>query len=156
MIPPDNRDELLYSLTTMGVELPRRTKLSVESLDKKLRKALEFSQGIKDVLKGGNSVDASILEEWTSSLFKNINKTSYEEASLNFYALQLTGEKHSPGLYVNPFYDLRQTLMGIGDAYDRGVKISLVRDKDSTHNIVIRASAIFLQARTELTTTRFI
>ena len=143
MVSPGDREELLYALSSMGVELPPKTKLSVKSLDKKLRKALEASQELKDVLKEEGSVDASKLNEWTSSLFENIDRASYEEVTRNSRALQQTGAERSPGRNVNPFYDLRQTLMEIGLGYDRGVKTSLILDEDVTHSIVIRVSAIF-------------
>lgn len=144
MASTDDRDELLHALRWMGIELPPRSKLTTDSLDKKLRKALDLSQCIKAEFKGANTLNLSKLKEWSavssSPLMESVKTVSVNEASKNFTALSATGSIPAPELFVDPFIDLRQTIMGLGKAFDEGVTISLLRDKEGTHSIILRVS----------------
>lgn len=144
MVLLENREDLLHALHSMGIELPPKTKMPMEDLDKKLRKALDLSQCIPTEYKANNSLNVSKLKNWSavssSSLLESIQTTSVDEASHNFLAMALTGSYPKHELFVDPFYDLRQTVMGLGKAYDANVKISLVKDKEEKHYIVLRVS----------------
>lgn len=144
MATSDDRDELLHALRSMGIELPPRSKLTTDSLDKKLRKALDLSQCIKAEFKGANTLDFSKLKEWStvssSPLLQSVKTISVNEVSKNFVAISQTGSIPAPELFVDPFIDLRQTIMGLGKAFDEGVTISLLRDKEGIHSIILRVS----------------
>lgn len=148
MASTDDRDELLHALRSMGIELPPRSKLTTDSLDKKLRKALDISQCIKTEFKGPRTLDVSKLKEWSAvssaPLLKSVKTYSVNEASTNFNALSTTGSIPATELYVDPFIDLRQTIMGLGKAFDEGVTISLLRDKEGIHNIILRVSELLM------------
>lgn len=160
---PLNRAETLRIIQSMGVDLlDSTTMLSDAVLDKRLRDVLDASQ-YKDRL--SSALDLRSLKEWplpdpsevkvTSWPIKNpniltpparsvhdtIQRVGFNEAAQNPREIFRTGRHGPPTLYVDPFTDLRQTLMVIGMYVDGGVRWCLLQDKEKEQcAIAIRVS----------------
>lgn len=115
----------------MGLELPEDTKLTNEILEKRLRDALNAAQE-KDRLLA--SLDLKSLSPWPTSklapsnkrpLLDAVNKGSIGEAAHNY----VRGSRRVQ-LYVDPFMDLRQTVMGLANGIDQGVTRFTVHDRE--------------------------
>ena len=131
-----NRSETLQILQCMGVELPANTKLLDDVLDKRLRDALNAAQ-YKDRLP--SPFDLSTLTSWPlqkggkgRSLFDAVHRGSLHE-SRQIFAKKMAGGSAVPELYVDPFTDLRQTMMGIGRWLDQGLTWCVLQDREKEH-----------------------
>ena len=137
---PLTRTETLQILKCLGVDLPVTTKISEENLDRRLRNALDAAQ-YKDHLpspfkltrlpswptKKGDKADTS-----ARSLFEAVRRGSIQE-SRQIHAAKMAGGSDVPTLYVDPFTDLRQTLMGLGKFLDDGVRWCVLQDREKKH-----------------------
>nr|GAT49814.1 predicted protein [Mycena chlorophos] len=136
------REEILELLRSMGIDLPRKTKLSDAELDKRLCKALDSAQYLTRVLPEP-PLDPSVYPSWFADpsnpkLLKGVRRHNMGEAT--FFA---EGKGNPYALYENAFWDLRQTLMGIGNACDmrleNGELYPLgVQNKEDTSAIAMR------------------
>ncbi|PIL28917.1 hypothetical protein GSI_08963 [Ganoderma sinense ZZ0214-1] len=131
-----NRSETLQVLQCMGIELPADTKLLDDVLEKRLRDALNAAQ-YKDRLP--SPFDISDLSPWPApksaerrSLFDAVQRGSFQE-SRQIFAKKLAGGSAVPELYVDPFTDLRQTMMGIGKWLDQGLRWCVLQDREREH-----------------------
>ncbi|KAF7290760.1 MYND-type domain-containing protein [Mycena indigotica] len=133
------RQEVLELLKSMGIELPRKTKLPDAELDKRLTKALDSAQYLSRVIPDP-PLDPRIYPSWfenpsNAKLLDGVRRHSFGEASL------FAEGKDFP-LYGNAFWDLRQTVMGIGNACDTLKSDELppiaVQDKEGLSGIVMR------------------
>ena len=128
----------------MGIELPADTKLLDDILHKRLRDALNAAQ-YKDRLP--SPFDLCTLIPWPTpegsegrSLFEAVQRGSLEE-SRQIFAKKLMGGSAVPELFVDPFTDLRQTMMGLGKWLDQGLRWCILQDREKEHCAVnIRVS----------------
>ncbi|KAI0752538.1 hypothetical protein C8Q80DRAFT_1117939 [Daedaleopsis nitida] len=135
--PSLTRHEILCVLKAMGIDLPVDTKLSDNVLDKRLRDALDASQ-YKEKL--SSLTDLSSLPIWpvaapgdtnaaTRSVYEAVRRGNMHEARQNEAAALRTGSRQPPELFVDPFMDLRQTIMSIGGFLDNGARWWGIRDQ---------------------------
>ncbi|KAL4244335.1 MYND-type zinc finger protein samB [Abortiporus biennis] len=124
-----DRHEYLSILSSMGVEIPPHSRLPDESLEKRLRQALNASQTVAK-LAPDDLIDVAKLRDWPKSekVLDAINRTNMYEAMAN-YTARLQGRDPSE-LYVNPFTDLRQTLLSIANCWDQGQRTIVVQDRN--------------------------
>ena len=153
---PLTRAEVLRVLKAMGVELPADTKLPDGVLDDRLRAALDASQ-YKESL--SHSLELKNLKTWpmatpgvavssARSVADAVPRGSMGEARENLLLEALTGRRDAPDLFVDPFVDLRQTIMGIGRFLDSGVRWCCMHDKQNDECAVnIRVSHTIFPSR---------
>ncbi len=133
---PLTRAETLQILSFMGVEIPKSTKLPGDVLDKRLQDALTAAQNM-DQLPITPPVDPEVTKKWPvrlnpperESLRKAVWRGSLEEAHNIIRARETTGE-YKRGLFQDPFWDLRQTMMNLGDDVDKGLRWLTIEDPD--------------------------
>ena len=136
---PLTRAETLQILSFMGVEIPKNTKLPSELLDKRLQDALNSAQN-RDQLPITPPLDPETAKKWPvrlnpperESLRKAVWRGTREEAQNIIRARQMTGE-YRRGLFKDPFWDLRQTMMGIGRWLDQGLTWCVLQDREKEH-----------------------
>lgn len=141
MVPSDDRDGLLYALQSMGVQLSTTTKLSTKNLEKKLKKALHLSQRMKTYLRGGNSLDISLLEDWgATSVLDGLRSHVVKEAENDVDALRW--HVRSMELGNSLLQDLWLTMMRLAMSLDERVTRTLLFDKKKNEGniVVIRVS----------------
>nr|GAT49634.1 predicted protein [Mycena chlorophos] len=136
------RDAILELLRSMGVDLPRKTKLPDTELDKRLSKALDSAQYLTRVVPDP-PLSPSVYSSWfadrsNSKLVDGVRRHNVGEATI--FA---QGNGNPFPLGANAFWDLRQTIMGIGDACDtrlaNGDMYPLtVSDEEDTSGIAMR------------------
>ncbi|KAI0761367.1 hypothetical protein BD413DRAFT_607160 [Trametes elegans] len=143
---PLKRAELLHILSAMGVEIPENSKLSGETLEKRLRSALDASQE-RD--RFPTPYDVAVLPKWPVArageidtsvrpLLEAVRRGNMHEAMKNSMANRL-GVGNPPELYIDPFMDLRQTVMSLANALDQGLKWAVIQDPEmQQHAINIR------------------
>ncbi|OCH86730.1 hypothetical protein OBBRIDRAFT_796890 [Obba rivulosa] len=125
-----HRNEILAILTSMNVELPSNTRMSDEALDKRLRQALASAQYLTQVLPSP-PLNPTKLPEWhpqNNSVYEAIRRGNMQEALLNVAAQMRGVESPLQELYKNVFLDLRQSLMGISQMWDRGARWCVMQD----------------------------
>ncbi|PIL28923.1 hypothetical protein GSI_08970 [Ganoderma sinense ZZ0214-1] len=133
---PLTRAETLQILSFMGVEIPKNTKLPGDLLDKRLQDALNAAQN-RDNLPITPPLDPETTKKWPvrlnpperESLRKKVWRGSMEEAQNIIHARETLGE-YRRGLFQDPFWDLRQTMMNLGDDIDKGLKWLTIEDPD--------------------------
>ena len=147
---PLTRAETLHILSFMGVEIPKNTKLPSELLDKRLQDALNSAQN-RDQLPITPPLDPETAKKWPvrlnpperESLRKAIWRGTREEAQNIIRARQMTGE-YRRGLFKDPFWDLRQTIMSLGDDIDKGLRWLTIEDPDHLlFSINVRVRLVF-------------
>ena len=127
------RLETVSVLGSLGLELPPNTKLSDEMLEKRLRDALNAAQQ-KHRLPA--LLDLKSLSPWPTSnsaqppskkkpLLDAIKRGNIGEAAYNY----ARGSQKTV-LYVDPFMDLRQTIMGFAYWIDQGVTRCTIQDQE--------------------------
>ncbi|KAJ7641527.1 hypothetical protein FB45DRAFT_358999 [Roridomyces roridus] len=135
------RAEILSLLSSMGVDLPRKTKLSDEELDKRLSRTLDSTQYLTRVVpKPPLNPDAYaswFQDKSNKPVLKAISRHNMLEANKN-YESSLKDKGNPVELYSNPAMDLRQTLMSIGNACDNGMMPVVLQDKDDSSGICLR------------------
>ncbi|KAI1792753.1 hypothetical protein LXA43DRAFT_314162 [Ganoderma leucocontextum] len=133
---PLTRAETLQILSFMGVEVPKNTKLPSDVLEKRLQDALNAAQNM-DQLPISAPLDPETTKKWPvrlrpperESLRKAVWRGSLEEAHDVIQARETTGE-YSRESFKDPFWDLRQTMMSLGDAIDKGRRWLTIEDPD--------------------------
>ncbi|KAJ6510595.1 hypothetical protein C8R45DRAFT_964605 [Mycena sanguinolenta] len=135
-----SRQEILGLLRSMGIELPPKTKLSDAELDKRLSKALDSAQFLTRVIPAP-PLNPNIYPPWfrsepPKSVLEAIRRNNIAEATLVDMS-QMRGVNPFP-LYKNAFMDLRQTLMSIADACDKGMVPLVLQDKGESSGICMR------------------
>ncbi|KAI0074273.1 hypothetical protein K474DRAFT_1677252 [Panus rudis PR-1116 ss-1] len=127
-----NREETLKLLASMGVELPPQTKLSDEALEERLRKCVRSIQDI-NTLFPSRPAPLSSYSAWPTkgrhamSVLEGIRRVNIGEA-LQIAKARESGLSVEAEVYVNPFGDLRQTVMALGRSWDEGVRCCIVQD----------------------------
>ena len=129
----------------MDVKLPPTTLLSEPVIDKRLRTALNASQYLEEVIKS-TPVNTITYPLWktgptTKSRYEATRDGNASEARRFGLGKIIYGHSEQD-LYKNPFMDLWQTIMTLGNGVDKGVTRSIIQDKDFDHAICIRVSAI--------------
>lgn len=135
----------------MGINLPTSTKLSDDALEKRLREGLNASQNRENIpapLNINSIRPWPMLKPWAASasssaqgrpVFDAVRRTSVQEMAEHAQALR-AGQRYDPSpLYTNAFMDIRQTMMSIGHALDKGQRWCIVQDtKCETYALNIR------------------
>ncbi|RDX41978.1 hypothetical protein OH76DRAFT_1467037 [Lentinus brumalis] len=148
---PLTRSEILQTLSCMGINLPTSTKLSDDALEKRLREGLNASQNRENIpapLNMSSTRPWPMLKPWDASasssaqgrpVFNAVRRTSVQEMAEHAQALR-AGQRYDPSpLYTNAFMDIRQTMMSIGHALDRGQRWCIIQDtKCETYALNIR------------------
>ena len=135
---PLSRSETLQVLSDMGINLPQNTKLKDTVVEKRVRDALAASQNrdnIATTLNPATMPAWPIKKPWNGasgeggrSIFDAVRRTSYQEMAEHHMA-QRAGREYNPvSLYSNAFWDLRQTIMSIGNALDNGARWCMIQD----------------------------
>ncbi|PPQ82019.1 hypothetical protein CVT24_009878 [Panaeolus cyanescens] len=125
MLPlPIQHDELLATLNSFGTDLPSKCSLPVEELEKRLIKALHFSQRFDELfrLEAKKKLDPHEYHKWTNhndqKVAKAMQRLSVEETVMGSapisWDLKLGAE--SPNAEI--FTELKHTMMGLGHAFD--------------------------------------
>ncbi|KAJ7086414.1 hypothetical protein B0H15DRAFT_986576 [Mycena belliarum] len=135
------RDEILGLLSSMGVELPRKTKLPDAELDKRLSKALDSAQYLTRVIPT-LPLDPSSYPSWfrdksNKPVLDAIRRHNIGEATM-IYESKMKGIDNPVPLYTNAFMDVRQTLMSIGNACDSGMNPIVLQDPGQSSGICMR------------------
>lgn len=148
---PFTRTEKLKVLASMGIELPKDTKLVEEVLDKRLRNALDAAQEKDRFPNLSNLLDlpawplvnAGDINSTARPLLDAVKRGNYHEALQNRQAASL-GVSAAPELFTDPFMDLRQTHMSLANMLDKGFMWCTIQDPDrQTSAINIRVSCPF-------------
>ncbi|RDX40254.1 hypothetical protein OH76DRAFT_1413095 [Lentinus brumalis] len=125
------RTETLQVLRSMRVEIPEDTKLSDENLEKRLCDALNAAQQ-KERLSSPLDFDAlapwpvpreGVADSNAKSVLAAVTRGNLAEAAMNH-----ARNSRTPELYIDPFIDLRQTVMSIANLIDQGIKWCIVQD----------------------------
>ena len=118
---PFTRAELIKVLNEINISMPKNTKLSDALLRQRLKQALDALQAYTKA-SALPAKEPRSLPAWPADrkLLGVMGRTSLYE--------KITGQQDEE-LYKNVFTDLRQTVMSIGNAYDRGVRAVLVQDR---------------------------
>ncbi|KAF5352281.1 hypothetical protein D9758_011972 [Tetrapyrgos nigripes] len=142
-----SRDDKLGLLASMGVDLPPKTRLPDLDLERRLEKGIDKAQGFEKLIGEGHgnrkAYDPSRLSKWPSSksLLNGMTTSSLAEALHN-----AAKGSREPELYKNPFTDTRQSLMGLGNAWDHKPRMSchIFEDKEEEHGICMRVVDVFM------------
>jgi hypothetical protein len=134
------RSEYLSLLSSLGVDLPPQTKLSDAALASRLKKALNMAQRLNDVLPHG-VFDPSARPAWTrpeGPMQNKLGRNSIDEGLQHMAARELGLSSALDGSFLG----LRQSLMGMGKAWDEGVPTVMFQDKAQTSAILMRVCFI--------------
>ncbi|KAI0354489.1 hypothetical protein OH77DRAFT_505313 [Trametes cingulata] len=147
---PLTRAEVLKTLACMGVELPANTRLPDDTLEKRLRAALDAAQ---EKGRFPDPLDLQSLPAWPlltplggapppggegRPLLDAVKRGNMQEARETHLA-RLAGASPHRELYVDPFMDLRQTVMSMANVLDQGIDWCIVQDPaQEAHAINIR------------------
>ncbi|KAJ7119644.1 hypothetical protein C8R44DRAFT_706503 [Mycena epipterygia] len=135
------REEILSLLSSMGLDLPRKTKLPDAELDKRLSKALDSAQYLTRVIPTP-PLDPSTYPSWfrdksNKTVLEAIRRHNIGEATM-IYDSKMKGIDNPIPLYSNAFMDVRQTLMSIGNACDTGMHPVILQDPGESSGICMR------------------
>ncbi|KAJ7021435.1 hypothetical protein C8F04DRAFT_1402931 [Mycena alexandri] len=135
------REEILRLLSSLGVDLPKKTKLHDAELDNRLSKALDGAQYLSRVV-ATLPFDPAVYPSWfrdksNKPILEAIARHNVGEATL-IDASERKGINDPFPLYTNAFMDLRQTLMSIGNACDKGMVPFVLQDKGEMSGICMR------------------
>lgn len=146
-----SREELVELLKSLGIVLPPKTKLPSEALNTRLLKALDSTQRISKFLPPNSSssdgkLNPAELSKWsrTSSekLLKAVERHNMQEATMVANSQSGMGPSDPFPLYANPFMDVRQTMMSIGNLWDTGCSAALMQNQEGTSGIAFRVSVL--------------
>ncbi|KAJ7915051.1 hypothetical protein B0H13DRAFT_1711711 [Mycena leptocephala] len=136
-----NRDLTLELLRCMGVELPPKTKLPDDELDKRLSKTLDGCQYLTRVVPvlplNPASYKSWHLDKSNKPVFDAVRRQNIGESSFVYDKLK-EGNLNPFPLYVDPFMDLRQSIMTMGKNWDDEHASMMLADKEQTSCIFIR------------------
>ena len=124
------RDELLCVLGYMGVDIPSNSKLSDQTLDKRLHDALNAAQYITSL---SLPLDFTRLPTWSDDrpLHKSVQRSNMAEKAVIF----AYGAK-AMNTFVDPFMDMRQTAMSMGSHLDNGHRCCIVQDLKCAEQLI--------------------
>lgn len=127
----------------MGVELPPKTKLSDDELDKRLSKTLDGCQYLARVVPNPPLNPVSYkpwcLNKSNKRILHAIRRHNFGESSVVYDNL-MKGNSHPYTLYSDPLMDLRQSLMTMGNYWDEKRTCMMLADEEKTSCIFMRAS----------------
>ena len=136
------REETLKALGCMGVDIPPDTKLADDILEKRLRDALNAAQYLHHFTL---PLDFGTLSDWPTNkpgnppvparrrLLEAVRRGNFSEAEST-----LRNAGRAPELFVDPFMDMRQSLMSLGNYLDTGHQCVVMQDHANEHTINIR------------------
>ncbi len=125
-----SREELLGVLSSFGISIPPTSKLPDDSLQKRLRQAINASQALS-LINPKPPLDLNKYSKWPRNckgLFTAIRRGNLEEVAMTQMAMR-EGQDPAP-LYVNAFMDVRQTLMSLANNAENGLKHAVMQDLD--------------------------
>ncbi|KAJ7764899.1 hypothetical protein B0H16DRAFT_1413785 [Mycena metata] len=136
------REEILGLLSSLGVDLPPKTKLPDVELDKRLSKALDGAQYLSRVAPT-LPFDPAIYSSWirgksNKTLVEAMRRHNVGEATMVDANQRKGMDSPFPALYSNAFMDLRETLPAIGHACDKGMVPIVLQDKGEMSGICMR------------------
>ncbi|KAJ6608522.1 hypothetical protein B0H10DRAFT_1815742 [Mycena sp. CBHHK59/15] len=125
----------------MGVELPPKTKLPDNELEKRLSKTLDGCQYLTRVVPS-LLLNPSAYKPWhmdptNKPVFTAVRRHNIAEANF-IYDNRMRGNDDPFPLYASPFMDLRQSIMTIGKNWDEGASTMMLQDKEQKACICIR------------------
>ncbi|KAJ6531444.1 hypothetical protein DFH09DRAFT_1326597 [Mycena vulgaris] len=136
-----DRELTIELLRCMSVDLPPKTKLPDAELDKRLSKTLDGCQYLTRVVPTLPLDPASYkswrLEHTNKPVFSAVRRHNVGESSFLYNKLKEGVDNPYP-LYVDPFMDLRQSIMTMGKNWDDETKTMMIQDKEQTSCILIR------------------
>ncbi|KAI0672104.1 hypothetical protein C8Q78DRAFT_971565 [Trametes maxima] len=149
---PLARAEVLNVLASMGIDLPKDTKLSDDTLDKRLRSALDAAQEKEKLAEILNHPDlprwplikSDELDSRARPVLDAIKRGNWSEARNNSLSSLLGGPSTQPDLFTDPFIDLRQTVMSLANVLDNGMSWCIIQDPEKEqHAINIRILDVY-------------
>jgi len=131
-----SREDLLILLASMGVTIPKTTKIPDEELNKRLRLALDASQQFTNIITT-TPVDATPYPLWPSdkALYKATQRGNVYE-TLNQVMSQRRKGSLSPK--EDTFKELRQSILGFARLRDMGKSEICFVDDDGQWGIFVR------------------
>lgn len=145
---PLTREETLEVLSSMGVDLPKTTKLSADVLDKRLCDALNYAQNRINLPASLDPMATAPQWPWPSgtnadahenSLFKALRRGTLAEGDRNLAAQRAGVTLERTTLYKDPFEDLRETFLATGKVLDMGRRWLVVQDpKAQEYGVLMR------------------
>ena len=145
MLGPFTRAETIRVLNSLGVDVPADTKLLDDILKKCLNDALDAAQ-YKDRLPEGMDINSltpwPLIEHGVSAvnarpLSEAIARHNLDEA-YKLDAKIRAGESIAATPFADPFQDLRETMAGLGQLLDRGLRWVLLQDEKHESAILFR------------------
>jgi hypothetical protein len=133
------RADYVALLSSLGVDIPTRTKLSDAALKERLQKSLDASQQLPLVVPRG-TIDPSIQPSWSrssGSVEEAIGRVNIAEGLANMMA-RAQGRENADDLGTNPFSDVRQTLLALGKYWDMENRSYIMQDEEQTSAIPMR------------------
>ena len=112
-----SREDILIFLSSMGVVLPKDTKMPMEDLNKRLGNALDASQQF-DQLLGTKTVDPSEFTQWTGKdILKASHRNNIQEKVTGTGAMSQP-KKGPLSAKEDIFRELRQSILAIAHSCD--------------------------------------
>lgn len=141
---PISRAELIGLLSDIDVDLPPRTKLPQDELEKRVRKALGHVQQITRILPD-NTLQIAPLQRWPPDSEKALEdcfyRTNWEEIAEGFKYKLLTGSSDYEMGTGTALMDLKLLLVELASWWKDGNRLFLVQDKEKEESsIAIRVS----------------
>ncbi|RDB27781.1 hypothetical protein Hypma_003242 [Hypsizygus marmoreus] len=140
-----DREDALTILASMGVKLPKGTKIPAVDLDKRLVQALDGAQQFSDVVAGLKvPLNPSKWPKWDSSkpLLEAVSRGNPAEAFAN--AMNKAHRRPEPSTAKeDTFVEVRQILLGFSAHCDQGHKTFVLRDSREEWVVVVRIVDIF-------------
>jgi hypothetical protein len=142
------REDILFLLSTLGLTLPKETKMDKNALEKRLSQALDASQSFETLIKS-TTVKPTKFPLWKTSgcsqtLTAALSRVNVLEACRN------AGVENTPDflrgmLHGNEvatfeeklFLEVRQCLLGFGRHWLEGQKTFVLQDKGQTSSATI-------------------
>lgn len=133
-----NCDELLGLLRSIGVELPRKTKLPNTELERRLSKVLDSCQEISRIAPSP-PFDPTLYPTWNKKncALEAVRRHNFGEATF-IHDSKLKGVANPFPLYENAFMDLRQSMMALGNTWDMKRESLIFQDKEQQSGICMR------------------
>lgn len=141
----DKRKRTLGLLASLGIDLPKQTKLSDEELHRRLGRAIKAAQSIPAIIPNP-PLSLIPLSRWepdpsTADELANLMRRYNLEEMSDIYVARQQGKQNAVDVYADPLHDVRQTLMGFALHWSKGVECCTMMDKDTkVSDIYIRVS----------------
>ncbi|KAF4611244.1 hypothetical protein D9613_007247 [Agrocybe pediades] len=138
-----SRGDLLILLASMNVVIPEDTKMTAEQLSKRLGEAFDTAQQLSENL-DSPTVDATTLPKW----IPRKGETLFEVTQQGNLVEGFTGEMRQPkqggmALKVDTFKEMRQSVLGIAYACDKGINEIFLRDANNRWAVFIKIMAAY-------------